>query len=88
MSRNAFLIVIVGTGTLAAADSALRDFQQRHPADFAEELPDLPSSRRGRADVFPDVQRRPALGQSDESGGGHAEDAALVCRSTGRSFLE
>ena len=53
--------------------SRQRDVFQAHRAAPAEELPGLPSARRHRPDVPPDLRRGPALGADDQ-------DAASLAR--------
>ena len=57
-----------GNGRERRADARGRnngaDLQQGRSSDSAEELPELPSSRRSGADVAVNVQGRPAVGQA------------------------
>ena len=89
MYAKFFLVTLVlGGAAIAADDHASPYLQQRRSADLAEELPDLPSSRPDRADVFLDLQRHASVGQGDEGRRRVAQDAAVVCRSPGRPLLE
>src|SRR5215470_14444788 len=67
---------------------AFRYVQQGRASDFAKAVPKLPSSWRSSSHVIPQLQRDTAMGLGDQVCRTNEQDAALVCGSVGRPFLE
>jgi hypothetical protein len=73
---------------VATFSAAFSDVFPRRPADPAEKLPELSSSRPDRTVLALDIRERATLGEEHENQGGIAADAALVRRPEARRVFE
>src|SRR5579863_1573317 len=77
-----------GSGRGRRSKRGSRDFREGRAPGFAEKLPKLPSAGTGRADVAADLREHEALGEGDQSGRAHREDAAVVRGPAIRAFYK
>ena len=80
-----FALIVIGVAALARSATprklqprtAAPDVRQGRRADHVQQVRELPSARRSRADVAAVVRRRAAVGEGDQVEGRRARDAAV-----------